>query len=110
MLSPETRTTRVAIGGRLGSVIVQPVVSALALSCETTAVVSPVSGTARTVHRPATSASEIGAGAVVAATPAAVSVVAASSDVAQPMRATATAVQQNNVKWRIIAPSMVRTC
>ena len=41
---------------RLGSVVVQPVVSALALSWETTAVVSPVSGVARIVQRPATSA------------------------------------------------------
>jgi hypothetical protein len=106
MLSPETSTTRVETGGRPGNVIVQPVVSALALSCEMTAVVSPDSGTARTVHRPATSASEVGAGAALTATPpAAVSVVAAaSSDFAQPTRARPVQ-KQANVRRRIIAPS-----
>src|ERR671914_512325 len=98
MLSPATATTRVAVGGRLGSVIVHPEVSALALSCDTTAVVSPVSGTARTVQRPATSPSEmVGAGAELAATaPAAVSAVASSSDPAQPTRARAVQQQENS--------------
>src|ERR671916_848023 len=103
MLSPDTRTTRVVTGDRFGSVVVQPLVSALAFSCEMIAVVSPVSGTARTVQRPATSPSEIGAGAVVAATaPVSVSVVdAASSDAEQP--ATARAVQQDQARRRIVA-------
>src|SRR6266550_5479079 len=62
MLSPSTVTFS-AIGLRPGKVMVQPDVFAVAVSTNVVALVSPVVGTERMFHLPATSARLIGAGA-----------------------------------------------
>jgi hypothetical protein len=79
---------------RLGKVIVQPVVSAVAANSQVTSVLSPLSAIVRIFHFPATSASEslaAGAGAVSTAGAAAAVLSAAGcfSVLAQPMRRTA---------------------
>src|SRR5450759_2588694 len=61
-LSPLT-TTRSAIAARPGNLIVQPDVVPVAVRTNVVGVVSPVVGTARMSHLPATSARLTGAGA-----------------------------------------------
>src|SRR5688572_9330236 len=100
MLSPSTATTRTGTGFRFGNMSVQPDVSAVAVSSDSSTL-PPSSSIVRTFHFPATSASEIVADAAgVSGAAAAVSIAvrssaARSSDLVQP---TSTAAQQRKAK------------
>src|SRR5687768_1519899 len=87
MLSPST-VIRIGTGARPGNVMVHPDVVAVAVITEFVGVVSPLTGTARTFHLPATSARLIGAGAAAGAPAVSDAIVstAASSFLAHPAR------------------------